>query len=978
MKKRIFSMLSLLFLGILMTGAISAQGIRVTGKIKDAADGSALVGVTIQEKGTTNGTITDGSGNYTITVAPASTLVISYVGYTTQEIAVNNRTSINIILAVSEEKLPEVMVIGYGTVRKEDMTGSVKAINSEKFNPGIISSPQEMVAGKMAGVQITNGGGAPGEGATIRIRGGSSLKASNDPLIVIDGVAVDIDGPVGMRNPLSTINSNDIETFTVLKDASATAIYGSRASNGVILITTKKGAAGKPFTVNYIGSVSVSSPIKYVDVFSADEFRSIIATKYASEPAMQALLGTSKTNWQKEIYQTAFSQDHNINFTGGLGKLPYRVSIGYTNQDGILKTDNLKRWTGSINLNPSFFDGHLKVELNAKGMTNDNIFAARGAIGAAVAMDPTQATDFIWLTSTGTPEFTATMNPLVQLNDYHDISTVNRLLGNLTFEYKLHFFPALTAKLNLGLDKSHTTGSVTIPIGSFLSFSTYQGLGQLTNYNQNKTNSLLDFYFDYSGEFGTHSRLNVVAGYSWQHFYRDGATLRTNGLREKPALEESDYKTENYLISFFGRLNYVFKDRYLLTFTLRDDGSSRFAPATRWGLFPSAALAWHISKENFLSGNSFLSNLKLRLGYGITGQQNLGNNDYPYQALYMFGEPGAYYQFGPNYIQTARPGGYDANLKWEETTTYNVGLDYGFLKDRITGDFDYYIRKTADLINEIPVPAGTNLTNYIVTNVGDLENRGVEFSINAKAITKPNLDWEVGFNATYNVNKITKLTIVDDSTYQGVYTGGIGGGTGNTIQIHSVGYPAYSFFVLEQVYGANGKPIENLFVDRDGDGQITTSGDKYRYQKPSPTVLLGFSSMLRYKNFDFSFNGRVSLGNYVYNNVNSGQGVYAFMANTNYLQNKVRNLEYTGFETVHYFSDYYVENGSFLKLDNVALGYNFNNLGVDKLKMRVYGTVQNLLTITKYSGMDPEVFSGIDNNVYPRPRTFLLGISLTY
>jgi TonB-linked SusC/RagA family outer membrane protein len=977
MKKRFLTMLSLLFLGILVTGALSAQGIRLSGKVTDAGDGSGLPGVTIQEKGTTNGTISDVSGNYSITVAPAATLVVSYVGYTTQEVAVDNRTSINLSLTIGALNLQEVVVIGYGTARKEDLTGSVQAINSESFNQGIVSSPQEMVIGKMAGVQITTGGGAPGEGATIRIRGGSSLKASNDPLIVIDGVAVDIDGPTGMRNPLSTINSNDIETFTVLKDASATAIYGSRASNGVILITTKKGSVGQPFTVNYNGSVSVSTPFNYVDVFSAEEFRNIIATKYASDPAIQAKMGTSETDWQKKIYRTALSTDHNINFSGGLGKMPYRVSIGYTNQDGILKTDNLQRLTGAINLSPSLLDNHLKLEINAKGMSIDNTFANRGAIGAAVSMDPTQATDFVWMTSSGTPEFTAPMNPLVQLNDYHDLSTVNRFLGNFTAEYKLHFFPALKAKLNLGLDKSHTSGSVKIPTGSNLSYSTYLGKGRKTIYDQNKTNTLLDFYFDYTGEIGGHSRINAIAGYSWQHFYRDGATVTATTYHEA-VFEDSDYKSENFLISFFGRLNYILKDKYLLTFTLRDDGSSRFSPETRWGLFPSVALAWNISKENFLANNTTVSNLKLRLGYGITGQQNLGDNDYPYQASYKFADLGGYYQFGGNYVQTARPGGYDANLKWEETTTYNAGIDYGFLKDRITGDIDVYYRKTIDLINEIPVPAGTNLTNYITTNVGDLENKGAEFSINATVISKTDLQWDLGFNATYNVNKITKLTVVDDSTYQGVYTGGIGGGTGNTIQVHSVGFPAYSFFVLEQVYGADGKPIENLFVDRDGDGQITTSGDKYRYQKPSPTVFMGFSSMLTYKNLDFSFNGRISLGNYIYNNINSGSGVYAFMGSSNYLQNKVRNLEYTKFENPRYFSDYYVENGSFMKLDNVALGYNFTNLGVEKLKMRIYATAQNLMTITKYSGIDPEVFSGIDNNIYPRPRTFLLGISLTY
>jgi TonB-linked SusC/RagA family outer membrane protein len=589
-------------------------------------------------------------------------------------------------------------------------------------------------------------------------------------------------------------------------------------------------------------------------------------------------------------------------------------------------------------------------------------------------MDPTQAPDFLWKNPDGSPLFVAPMNPLTQLYDQDDISTVNRFIGNLQVEYKMHFFPSLKAKLNLGLDKSVSDGSVAIPVGSFLSYSTYHGLGRDTKYDQNKSNQLLDFYFDYTGEFGS-SRINAVAGYSWQHFYRDGKTLTasTDGATK---YEDSDYKTENFLISFFGRVNYVLLDKYMLTATLRDDGSSRFAPENRWGLFPSMAFAWNISKEDFLAGNKVLTNLKLRLGYGITGQQNLSDNDYPYQAIYTYSEDGAYYQFGNSYVQTSRAGGYDANLKWEQTTTYNAGLDYGFLKDRITGDLDLYYRKTIDLINQIPVPAGTNLTNQIVTNVGDLENRGLEFSINGKAIATEDIDWELGFNASYNTNKITKLTAVDDPTYKGVYVGGISGGVGNTIQIHSVGYPSYAFYVQEQVYDAAGKPIEGLYVDRNNDGAIT-GDDRYRYQKPAPTVFMGFSSMLRYKDLDFSFNGRINLGNYIYNNVFAG-GSYANVAASGYLSNRVKNVTETGFENSQYFSDYYIENGSFMKLDNVSVGYNVNNLWQDKLKLRVYLTAQNLVTITKYSGLDPEVFSGIDNNIYPRPRIFQLGLSLTY
>ncbi len=866
-----------------------------------------------------------------------------------------------------------MVVIGYGTVRREDATGSVKAVSEKQFNPIQTASPISLIAGKMAGVQITNGGGAPGEGSQIRIRGGSSLSASNDPLLVIDGVPIS-GNPSGSRSDLSLINSNDIETFTVLKDASATAIYGSRASNGVILITTKKGASGKPFTVNYNGSVSVSTPIKYVDVFTADEFREIIQTKYASDAAAQALLGEASTDWQKEIYTTALAQDHNINFSGGLGKFPYRVSVGYTNQDGILKTDNLERFTGALSISPSLFDDHLKIDLNAKGMVINNFFANRGAIGGSIEMDPTQATDFLWTNPDGSPLFVAPMNPLTSLYDQDDYATVNRLVGNLMLEYKLHFFPALKAKLNLGLDNSTTDGTQTVPVGSFVNFARYHGLGELKEYNENRTNTLLDFYFDYTGEFGDHSRLNAVVGYEWQHFYGEGWTKEIS-IAGADIYANDNYKTENYLISFFGRVNYVLYDKYLLTLTLRDDGSSRFAPETRWGLFPSAAFAWNISKEDFF-GDNVISNLKLRLGYGITGQQNITSDNYPYQAKYTFSDPGAYYQFGTTYVQTARPAGYDKNLKWEETSTYNIGLDYGFLKDRITGDVDLYYRKTNDLINQIPVAAGTNLTDLIVTNVGDLENRGIEFSINARAITSTNVDWEIGFNATYNVNQITKLTIVDLPTYQGVYVGDISGGVGNKIQIHSVGSPSYAFYVYQQVYNTEGKPIEGLYVDRNADLSFNNS-DKFRYQKAAPTIFMGFNSLFRYKNLDFSFNGRINLGNYVYNNINSEYGRYLQMVNSGYVKNRVSNVLETQFQDPQYFSDYYMENGSFLKLDNISVGYNFNNLLNDKFNVRLYGTAQNLITVTKYTGLDPEISSGIDNNLYPRPRIFMLGVNVT-
>ncbi|MCD6202314.1 MAG: TonB-dependent receptor [Bacteroidales bacterium] len=983
MKRGFISKLALLLGGIMLSGLLYAQEIAVKGKVTDASDGSPIPGVNVVVKGTTIGTVTDAEGNYSLSVQKGATLVFSFVGYTTQEVQVNNQTVINVSLQFSEVTLKEVVAIGYGTVKKEDATGSVAAVTSEDFNRGAITSPQDLVSGKIAGVQITNAGGAPGTGAMIRIRGGSSLSASNDPLIVIDGVPIDNEGVSGMRNPLNTINPDDIETFTVLKDASATAIYGSRASNGVILITTKKGKKGQPFSLTYNGNVNWATRSGEISVLSADQFKNIIQSHFEANPNALNLLGTANTDWQNVIFKTAFSQDHNLSFSGGLKALPYRVSIGYTDQDGILKTSGLNRTTGALSLNPSLLNGDLNINLNVKGMYIKNRFANWGAIGSAIAFDPTQPVYdqnspyggyFTWTQPNGDPITIAPSNPLAQLEMTDNRSNVSRSLGNAQFDYRLPFLHELTAKLNLGYDISKSDGNNFVPENAAWSYDPLNGGGNKTHYTQNKKNSLLDFYFNYVKDLASvNSHLDVTAGYSWQHYWRKGTTYSTN-VAETLINENSDYITENYLVSFFGRINYIFNERYLFTFTLRDDGSSRFAPENRWGLFPSLAFAWDMAKEPFFKSDA-MNTLKLRLGYGITGQQDIGG-DYPYLPRYTYSLDNAQYQFGNSYITTLRPEGYDENLKWEETTTYNVGLDYGFLNNRITGSLDAYYRKTSDLLNFIPVPAGTNLTNQILTNVGDLTNKGVEFAINATAISKTVMKWDIGFNASYNKNEITKLTATDDPSYLGVFTGGISGGVGNTIQIHSVGYPANAFYVYEQAYDKNGNPLEGLYVDRNNDGQITVD-DRYHYKKAAPDVFMGFNSLFTYKNFDFSFAGRISLGNYVYNNMFSNHGTYSSLYNSvGYLSNVTTSLLDSKFENPKYFSDYYVENGSFLRMDHITLGYNITQ--IKWAQLRVYGTVQNAFLITRYKGLDPEVINGIDNNVYPRPRTFLLGVSAKF
>ena len=976
----------LLFLAaVLLSTAGYAQVKTISGKVSDADNGELLPGVSVVVKGTTKGAATNFDGEYKIEVEANQTLIFSYIGYVAQEIVVGSSNVIDVKLAQSIENLQEVMVIGYGTVKKQDATGSVQAVKAEDFNVGAIVTPEELIAGKIAGVQITNGGGSPGEGATIRIRGGSSLSASNDPLIVIDGVPVDNDGIAGMKNPLSTIYPGDIESFTVLKDASATAIYGSRASNGVVLITTKKGQKGNPMKINYNQYFSVSKPIDQIPVLGAEEYKTLVNDLYGANSSAVKLLGQENTNWQDQIYQTAVGIDHNLSITGNIAEMPYRASIGYTNQDGILKTDNMNRWTGSVGFNPSFFEDHLKVNVNLKGMLNENQFANRGAIGSATGFDPTQAVNesnnfggyYYWKQPNGDPQSLGPWNPVALLNMRDDHAKVQRSLGNMQLDYRFHFLPDLRANLNLGYDISNSDGSIYEPENAPWSYDKLKGGGNNTAYTEDKKNTLLDFYLNYVKDISSiDSRIDIMGGYSWQHFWRAGTSYSTN-VKGTVVYGDTDYETESYLVSFFGRLNYTFKDRYLATVTVRNDGSSRFSPDTRWGLFPSVALGWKIVDEPWMKDQKVFSDLKLRLGWGVTGQQNISDNDYPYLPRYTYSEETAQYQFGSKYYTTIRPEGYDANIKWEETTTYNIGLDYGFVDNRITGAIDVYKRQTNDLINFIPVPAGTNLTNYLLTNVGNLENNGLEISLNALVIDKNELKWDIGFNAAYQKTEITKLTANEDPNYIGVQVGGFSGGVGNTIQIHSVGYSPNSFFVYEQVYDEAGKPIQGLYVDRNGD-KIISNDDRYRYKKPAPDVFMGFSTKLTWKNWDAGLSGRVSLGNYVYNNIWSGQSLGYVYQPTGVLNNVHENALYTNFNKPEYFSDYFVQHASFLKIDNLNVGYTFTNIYNTRMKLRMYGTVQNLMTVTEYEGLDPEIAGGIDNNAYPRPRTFMFGLNIDF
>lgn len=876
-----------------------------------------------------------------------------------------------------ETAIEQVVLIGYGAKKKTDLTGSITAISAKDFNEGSVNSPEQLIQGKASGIQITTNSGAPGAGSTIRIRGGASLNASNDPLIVIDGVPLDNNGISGASNPLALINPNDIESFNILKDASATAIYGSRASNGVIIITTKRGKTGK-LKATYTTTTSVYDKMGTVEMLSADQFRDVVNSKAANN--YKLLLGKSNTNWQKEIYQTAVGFDNTLSLSGGVKGLPYRLSLGYLNQDGIIKTNNIERSTASLNLNPKFFDNHLDINFNLKGTYVENRFKDDGAVGAAVVFDPTQSVFapgfenyggyFEWLDSTGTPNTNGTKNPLSMLNQRYDLSYVSRVLGNIQFDYKMHFLPELRANLNLGYDYSDSNGNTTVlPTAA----TEYYRKGSYRRYTQEKKNKLLEFYLNYTKDISAiNSLVDITAGYSYQDWQRSepfAPTSYGNGTMNPQT--GNDFFTQNTLISYFARLNYTFDKKYLLTASVRRDASSRFSEDNRVGYFPSVALAWRIDQENFIKNTNVFSTLKLRVGWGQTGQQDINNNDYPYLARYVQSNSGAQYQIGDVFYNTLRGQGYDKNIKWETTTTKNLGLDFGFLNNRINGSIEVYEKETKDLLSVVPVPAGANLTNLLLTNVGDMRNRGIEFNMGVEAIKNENFSWEFNLNATHYKSEITNLASTS------VLTGGISGGTGSTIQVHAEGYQPNAFYVYQQVYNQQGKPIEGVYVDRNGDG-IINSGDLYQYKSPAPELLLGFSSRFTYKNWDLGFTMRASFGNYVYNNQASQFGNLSGIKANNYLQNIHTSYLDTQFDTPQYFSDYYVENGSFLRMDNINIGYNFPSFINENSKLRVFGSVQNAFLITNYSGLDPEVFNGIDNNLYQRPRVYSIGLNFQF
>lgn len=957
-----------------------SQDITVGGTVTDAALGSPLPGVNVIVKGTSRGTTTDFDGNYQIQASTGEILTFSYVGFATKEVSVSGAVS-NVALETDASELEQVVVIGYGTTTVKDATGSLTSVTSEDFNKGQIVTPENLLSGRVAGLTI-NTGGAPGSGSNIRIRGGASLGASNDPLIVINGLPIDNNTIGGSRSILSTINPNEIESFTVLKDASATAIYGSRASNGVIIITTKRGTS--TLRVNFDAQIGINTLPNKVDVFTGDELRELVAEQ---RPALVDRLGNANTDWQDEIYRNSITSTQNLSLSGSLFEtLPARLSIGRTFQEGLRLTSKFERNNGSLALNPNFFDNHLKVNLNANATFEKNRFAA-GEEGNAITFDPTQPVydssspfggffqyyqpndDGVLDVNDLTPN--APFNPVANLLQNRSISNVRRFYGNLKLDYNLHFFPDLTATVNLGFDEQTADGYVSISSDNPVSQPDGSFIGSESNYDNYQRNKLFDGYLGYDKDLGDFN-IEATAGYSFQKFesrqFVSGELLNDQEDSE-PVLS---IDTDLVLIGLFGRANFSFQDKYVLTLSYRRDGTSRFSQNNRWGNFPAAAFAWKI-KEDFFPESTSFSSLKLRLGYGVTGQQDIGrDNGDLFLQRYARGLPASQYQFGDQVIPIGIPSYRNENLKWEETTTYNAGFDFGFDNDRYTGSIEGFYKESEDLLAFAAISDGSNFSNAGFQNIGNFTSKGLEFAINADVIRgdADAFNWNINYNATYIDTEITKLALDADQNQ-----GGISGGTGNTIQLHRVGNAPFAFYVYKQIYDLEGRPIEGGYADLNGDN-IINNDDRYLYKNGAPDVIMGFLSNMSYKDFDLSFNLRASIGNYIYNNVSSARAQFNLLENNAVVSNLPVSVLESGFNTTEdvILSDFYIENASFLKMDNVTLGYTIENVFNNRASLRLSAGVQNVFTITNYTGLDPEVFeNGIDNTLYPRARTFLMG-----
>jgi iron complex outermembrane receptor protein len=981
----------LLFLFLLLPFSVLAQS-TLSGVVLDKSSGQPLPGVNVVVSGTSNGVVTDFDGKFKLTkVVKGDKIVFSFIGLKSESIVYSNQTSITVSLQEDANQLSEVVVqVGYGTVKKKDATGSLTTITTKDFNKGANVTAENLLNGRVAGLSI-NTSGAPGSGSQIRIRGGASLSASNDPLIVIDGLPIDNSTSVGATSILSSLNPATIESMTVLKDASATAIYGSRASNGVIIITTKKG--GKNLEAEYNFQLGIGRKVNQVSVFGADQYRNIVGVRQnqllAADPNtgvnLPNLLGTANTNWQDEIYRTAEMVDQSFTVKGSLfDKIPTRLTVGKTFQEGLRLTNQFDRNTVGLAMNPTFLKDHLKVRLNANYSNEKNRFAD-GVEGSAIRFDPTQPVyapantnygGYFQYTATpnGLPITNAPWNPVAQLMQTHDNGTYRRTFGNLELDYKLPFFPSVRAVVNVGYDSGNGDRMRTVDTNSRSAYNGTVLQGVKENQTETKTNKLFDGYLVYNKNFSDLA-FEATAGYSYQKFQRESFNS-FNVLNPNSQAPDVTTYGDQVLVSFFGRTYMTLKDKYLMTLTYRRDGSSEFSPENRWGNFPAAALAWKMKEETFLKDSKVFSDLKLRLGWGVTGQKDMGTANFLYLEPYSIGNSNSQYVFGTVPTNLAVPQFRNVNIKWEETTTANVGFDFGFFNNRLTGSVEAFSKVSKNLLSYAAISDGSNFSNAGFQNIGSLSSKGFEVTLNAAIVKTNDFNWNVNFNATKFERRIDELALGSD-----VLTGGIGGGTGGTIQIFSQGYTPNSFYVFKQLYDVNGRPIQGAYADLNGDG-IVNNSDRYIKYNGDPDFIFGFASNFNYKNLDFSFNLRANLGNHIYNNINSVSAYYSLVQNNTVLGNIPTSVLDTNFiqaGSLGTQSDIYIENASFLRMDNITLGYSFPKWLEGKASLRISAGVQNAFVLTKYSGLDPEITNnGIDNTIYPRPRTLLFGANIKF
>ena len=978
---------SLLLVALFVIGCLQlmAQTRTIKGEVTDAQNGEALIGATVIVEGEKGGTVTDFDGNFSLQVSSsAKKIKVSYIGYIDKVLSISDNMKVK--LESDSKALADVVVIGYGTARKSDLTGSVATVKSKDFNKGLVSSPEQLINGKVSGVQIMSNSGSASAGSTIRVRGGASLNASNDPLIVLDGVPLEQGGISGnSSNFLSMINPSDIESMTVLKDASSTAIYGSRASNGVIIITTKKGQQGA-VKVNFNTTNSLQTRAQMVDMLSRDEFVNVI-NQFGTDN-QKSLLGTANTDWNDEVYRTAFGTDNNLSVSGSIDKwLPFRVSVGYYNQSGLVRKDNVERWTGNVVLTPSFFQDHLKLTINAKGTLNNNSFNNGGAVWAAATFNPTipvySGNDKYGgyneaLDADGYPVNAGVRNPRGLVDLYDSKSKVSRFIGSMDVDYKVYFLPDLKLHATVGADYAKGDGTVYVPAYAAQSYNKDESLGG-SDYKygpQKNENRLLTLYANYAKYFeDIKSNVDLTAGYDYQYWKSTTPLYYTKSAAgtNLSTVKASDYR--HVMLSYYGRINYSFDGKYLLTATVRRDASSRFSKDTRWGTFPSVALGWTLTEEPWLKNQKVLSNLKLRASYGVTGQQE-GIGNYNYLPVYTYSVTGAEAFINGQYINTYRPEAYVSDLKWETTTSWNFGLDFGFLDGRIGGAIDFYTRKTKDLLASVPTAAGTNFSKTILTNVGNVDSKGIEVSLNATPIQTKDWEWNLSYNFTWQNMKVKNLSLIKGGSQTNVKVGP--SIDAYQFQVLSEGYEPYMFYVYHQLYDSKtGKPIEGAYADLNNDGEINES-DLYRYHSPAPKYIMGLSTSLRYKQLTLGMSFRANIDNYVYNGMGMSTGAFETVSyNNSQLNNLNTSFLKTGFKTRQYLSDYYVENASFLKLDNLSLSYNVGKIN-KWASLTVSAMVQNVFTITGYSGTDPEVPNGMDNSFYPRPRTYSVSLGLQF